>query len=120
MMSEKRIKRFNLNEGKIWEAIEGLSPYKTTYSLDEVCEKLNELFEENDELKQQLKTKVIVNKQYEELQRLKKENEWLRQTMQEVCELLVETVDLFSDATYYMIPTTKKAIQTLKKVMNDE
>lgn len=43
MMSEKRkIQRFNLDEGRIWEAIEGLSPYKTTYTLEEVCEKLNE------------------------------------------------------------------------------
>lgn len=42
-MSEKRkIQRFNLDEGRIWEAIEGLSPYKTTYTLEEVCEKLNE------------------------------------------------------------------------------
>ena len=43
MMSEKRkIQRFNLDEGRIWEAIEGLSPFKTTYTLEEVCEKLNE------------------------------------------------------------------------------
>lgn len=42
-MSEKRkIQRFNLDEGRIWEMIEGLSPYKTTYTLEEVCEKLNE------------------------------------------------------------------------------
>ena len=42
-MSEKRkIQRFNLDEGRIWEAIEGLSPFKTTYTLEEVCEKLNE------------------------------------------------------------------------------
>lgn len=42
-MSEKRkIQRYNLDEGRIWEAIEGLSPYKTTYTLEEVCEKLNE------------------------------------------------------------------------------
>ena len=42
-MSEKRkIQRFNLDEGRIWEEIEGLSPFKTTYTLEEVCEKLNE------------------------------------------------------------------------------
>lgn len=59
IMSEKRkIRRFNLDEGRIWEAIEGLSPFKTTYTLEEVCEKLNEqqdtieqLQEENKELK---------------------------------------------------------------------
>lgn len=50
-MSEKRkIQRFNLDEGRIWEAIEGLSPFKTTYTLEEVCEKLNELSEENEQL----------------------------------------------------------------------
>lgn len=42
-MSEKqKIQRFNLDEGRIWEAIEGLSPFRTTYTLEEVCEKLNE------------------------------------------------------------------------------
>ena len=39
---------------------------------------LNELNEENDVLKQQLKTKYVVNKQYEELQRLKKDNKELK------------------------------------------
>ena len=47
LMSEKRkIHRFNLDEGRIWEAIEGLSPFKTTYTLEEVCEKLNDQEEE--------------------------------------------------------------------------
>lgn len=51
-MNEKRkIQRFNLDEGRIWEAIEGLSPFKTTYTLEEVCEKLNELAEENGQLR---------------------------------------------------------------------
>ena len=46
-MNEKRkIQRFNLDEGRIWEAIEGLSPFKTTYTLEEVCEKLNDQEEE--------------------------------------------------------------------------
>lgn len=53
MMSEKRkIQRFNLDEGRIWEAIEGLSPYKTTYTLEEVCEKLNEQQDIIDKLKE--------------------------------------------------------------------
>lgn len=58
-----QIKRFNLNEGKIWEAIEGLSPFKTTYTLEEVCEKLNEqqatisaLKEENEQLKKKIES----------------------------------------------------------------
>lgn len=53
-MSEKRkIQRFNLDEGRIWEAIEGLSPYKTTYTLEEVCEKLNEQQATIEELKEE-------------------------------------------------------------------
>ena len=67
MMSEKRkIQRFNLDEGKIWEAIEGLSPYKTTYTLEEVCKKLNELAtkcnlleNENDKLRGLIKGNVF-------------------------------------------------------------
>lgn len=52
-MSEKRkIQRFNLDEGRIWEAIEGLSPFKTTYTLEEVCEKLNEQQSTIDKLEQ--------------------------------------------------------------------
>lgn len=66
-MNEKRkIQRFNLDEGKIWEAIEGLSPYKTTYTLEEVCKKLNELAtkcnlleNENDKLRGLIKENVF-------------------------------------------------------------
>ena len=47
-------------------------------NIEVLCDRLNWLVEENEQLKQQLKTKVIVNKQYEELQRVKKENEKLR------------------------------------------
>lgn len=54
-MSEKRkIQRFNLDEGRIWEAIEGLSPFKTTYTLEEVCEKLNEQEDKITELEIEL------------------------------------------------------------------
>lgn len=37
----------------------------------ELARLVNELSEENEQLKQQLKTKVIINKQYEELQEYK-------------------------------------------------
>ena len=61
-MSEKRkIQRFNLDEGRIWEAIEGLSPFKTTYTLEEVCEKLNEqqlIINEQNEAIEYLKTVI--------------------------------------------------------------
>ena len=49
-----------------------------------LCNKLNELNDENDVLKQQLKTKYIVNKQYEELQKVKEENEQLKQDIGEL------------------------------------
>ena len=49
--------------------------------LQSVIMELNELHEENDVLKQELKTKVVVNRQYEELQTLKKENEQLKTTI---------------------------------------
>lgn len=52
-----------------WKAIE-----KEFY---EVYSEIRQLKIENRELKEQLKTKYIVNKQYEELQRLKEENEQL-------------------------------------------
>lgn len=44
---------------------------------------LNELNDENDILKQQLQTRYIVNKQYEELQRLKKENNELKKQVED-------------------------------------
>ena len=50
---------------------------------ENVCQRLNELHEESDVLKQQLQTKYVVNEQYEEIQRLKKENEDLREVNKE-------------------------------------
>ena len=51
------------------------------FTSDEFEDFLNELNDENDILKQQLQTRYIVNKQYEELQRLKKENEKLKKRL---------------------------------------
>lgn len=53
------------------------------FTSDEFEDFLNELNDENDILKQQLQTKYIVNKQYEELQRLKKENEKLKKQVED-------------------------------------
>ena len=69
-----------------------------------------------------------------EIKDLKEENEQLRQTMQKVCKLLEEEVDLFSEKAtehdiiayremqefdnkdaYYICTATKKAIQMLKR-----
>ena len=102
MMSEERkIQRFNLDEGRIWEAIEGLSPFKTTYTLEEVCEKLNEqqaiiqslqdlcgksdyenakLRLKNKEQAEEIKLLKPTNvEQYEQIVQLQEENEQLRQ-----------------------------------------
>lgn len=51
---------------------------------DLFLELVNELNDENDILKQKLKTKYIVNKQYEELQRLKEENEQLKSAIEKL------------------------------------
>ena len=57
---------------------------------DDFIDLLNELNDENDILKQQLKTKYIVNKQYEELQRLKEENEQLKQSVNNLKDTIIK------------------------------
>ena len=54
----------------------------------DVCDILNELNDENDVLKQQLKTKYIVNKQYEELQKIKKEHRKLQLDFNDCCAII--------------------------------
>ena len=79
-MSEKRFTDIWCSEtGHIGVTDYGIDKEFTS---DEFEDFLNELNDENDILKQQLQTKYIVNKQYEELQRLKKENEQLKQKIQ--------------------------------------
>ena len=79
-MSEKRFTDIGCSEtGHIGVTDYGIDKEFTS---DEFEDFLNELNDENDILKQQLQTKYIVNKQYEELQRLKKENEQLKQKIQ--------------------------------------
>ena len=75
-------KRFTYIDG-----FEDNGEYITPYH---VVELLNELHEENDVLKQELKTKVVVNRQYEELQTLKKENEQLKEQVGELKKEIVE------------------------------
>ena len=53
------------------------------FTSDEFEDFLNELNDENDILKQRLQTRHIVNKQYEELQRLKKENDELKKQVED-------------------------------------
>ena len=65
---------------------------------------LNELNEENEVLKQQLKTRYVVNKQYEELQRLREENKELKLQLEafkdKLCELGVSDVKLYGKRYY--------------------
>ena len=99
-MSEKqKIQRFNLDEGRIWEAIEGLSPCKTTYSLEEVCEKLNEQQSDLnylarfigefkvDDFKEKLRTlrtlEDKVDEQQATIEQLQKDKEQLKERLRE-------------------------------------
>lgn len=72
---------------------------------DKVVVLLNKL---NDE---RMMYKTTIPKRIVELE---DENEQLRQTIQEVCELLAEANYLFSNDTYYLIPAIEKAIKLLK------
>lgn len=53
-----------------------------------MCSLLNELHEENDVFRQKLKTKAVVDRQYEELQILKEKNEHLKQDNNALIHLL--------------------------------
>lgn len=85
-MSEKRFILCNkTTDSNVWDTLD-----KQCYGWEYVVYLLNELNEENDVLKQQLKTKYVVNKQYEELQRLKKDNKELKAQL--YCEGSVCTI----------------------------
>lgn len=100
---------------------------------------LNGLYNENEELKKQLKSKEKAHTRCDELYwKLYDENEQLKSRIKEVTELLSEEVDLFSDKAtehdinayvelkeldnkdaFYMATATKKAIKILKGCLND-
>ena len=80
-MSEKRFTDISCSEtGHIGVTDYGIDKEFTS---DEFEDFLNELNDENDILKQQLQTRYIVNKQYEELQRVKKENDELKKQVED-------------------------------------
>ena len=58
--------------------------------LNELVTKCHRLEKENDRLRQQLKTKVILNRQYEEKERLKKENRVLKKDLNKLYNLLID------------------------------
>ena len=90
-MSEKRfVLSYEKGNEAIFEDRKDVYPKRMTNK--EVERKLNEqqttitaLKEENDILKQKLRKNYIANKQYEEMKRLQKENEQLRQELND-CE----------------------------------
>lgn len=84
----------------------------------EVEKSFIELQKENEQLKQQLKTKVIVNKQYEELQRLKKENKQLKMGIDSL-KLLVQNWEALDEEKDEQLDRQNQALKKLKKE-NDE
>lgn len=70
-----------------------------------IVDMLNDLNDERMMYKTTIDTRIV---------ELEEENEQLRQTIQEVCELLAEANYLFSNDTYYLIPAIEKAIKLLK------
>lgn len=80
MMSEKR---FRITTNPKSNAVAFDEQQKKHYIGIDFEDFLNELNDENDILKQQLQTRYIVNKQYEELQRLKKENNELKKQVED-------------------------------------
>lgn len=105
MSKKRKIQRFNLDEGRIWEAIEGLSPFRTTYTLEEVCEKLNEqqftiqsLKEENEKLVQNKCLPCeLVSLQTKEIDKLKKENEHQKEEIVNSHKAYVECLNQIKD-----------------------
>lgn len=97
------------------------------FSSDEFEDFLNELNDENDILKQQLQTKYIVNKQYEELQRLKKENEQLRNYNRQLKERLERINGGYGHLTHrkgltaneWLIESQEKEIQKKNEQISD-
>ena len=156
-MTEKRFEyRYNCDEdGSEFEIIDtNKDEYYPMIETNETVVKalvnlLNELNNENEQLKNEieklsyanedlLEEKRIWKQMSEEYTKLSYENEQLKSTIKEVLELLSEEVDLFSDKAtehdinayvelkeldnkdaYYMATATKKAIKILKGCLND-
>ena len=84
-----------------------------------LCDKLNELVEENDVLKQQLKTKYVVNKQYEELQKIKEENQYLREILdigETNAKAIVDVLNIQQDRIKELTKENEELKQHIKKL----
>lgn len=126
-------------KGEYWWAVVNTQRVEDCFECrnKEVALKLCDFLDKaTDDFKWQIKQS---EKWSAKVKQLNKENEQLRQTMQKVCELLEEEVDLFSDKAtehdviaycemqdfdnkdaYYICTATKKAIQMLKGRDSDE
>ena len=126
-------KRFTLDEYYNIEDNYEQKIYHGGEDTDSILDLLNQLNDENEQLKFQLDE--CRNHKLFSRRELEKENEQLKSTMKEVAELLEEEVDLFSDKAtehdicayielneldnkdaYYMATSTKKAIKMLKEL----
>lgn len=76
-----------------------------------LCTILNELHEENDVLKQKLKTKAVVNRQYEELQKLNKKNKQLKQRINSRLHFYYELYETTND------DVVKRVIEDLEDIL---
>jgi len=80
-----------------------------------LCELLNELNDENNILKQQLKTKYIVNKQYEELQKVKEENHRLKND----CGILVQANQEYRKVNEQLKQFKEQVFNIINKKLQD-
>ena len=137
-------KRFNIRKSEIIDGayciFDDIGKYAFTpqmypKSLISTCKALNELNDENEQLRLDFKEmKGLLHLLEDEKELLEKDNKELKDIMNEVFELLSEEVDVFSDKAtehdinaylelkeldnkdaYYMCTATKKAIKLLKK-----
>ena len=136
-MTEKRFTYFKSKIGFGKQGIDdNLKGYTFDFTLDNVLDCMNDLSEENEQLK------IRFNEEREKslkfcrnIDTLTIENEQLKSTIKEVTELLSDEVDLFSDKAtehdinayvelkeldnkdaYYMATATKKAIKMFKEL----
>jgi len=121
-----------------------LSKYATPSSVSYFCDENGRMLNKevvkvlNEQSSIIRRDEMSIKTMMSNMEKLEEENEQLRKTINEVIELLLEEVDLFSDKAtehdiiaynemnqfdnkdaYYMCISTKKAIQMLKRCLDD-
>lgn len=143
-MTKKRFKLIYINKQNISANLydNGIFIGSIEHGEKLIVEVLNQLSNENEQLKQQLSkqgTQIdFLKDENTHMRNVLKENKQLKQSIKEVVELLSEEVDVFSEKAtkhdiiayrelnqldnkdaYYMATATKKAIKILKGCLND-